>query len=188
MRQASQQDETGFTMAILDLHVREMRLDEVGIRINYFHSASDAHLRLMGVNRALLPSPDDWRKFYEEDYARPISERLNYLLVWELDNEVVGFSSTDQIRFGQQAFMHLHILAASHRHSGLGEQFVKESASAYFRVLELQRLYCQPNAFNVAPNRTLQRAGFRYVLTETTTPSPINDPQPVTRWVLEKAD
>jgi RimJ/RimL family protein N-acetyltransferase len=50
----------------------------------------------------------------------------------------------------------------------------------------LKRLYCQPNAFNIAPNRTLQRAGFRYVETVMATPSAINVPQPVTRWVLDR--
>jgi RimJ/RimL family protein N-acetyltransferase len=170
------------------VQVREMRLDEVGIRIGYFHDASDDHLRLLGVDRALLPTRATWRKFYDDDYARPIHERVNYTLIWELDGEVVGFSSTDQITFGEQAFMHLHILDSTRRDSGLGTQFVKESAAIYLNVLELRRLFCQPNAFNVAANRTLQRAGFRYLLSEHTTPSAINFPQAVTRWVLERPE
>jgi hypothetical protein len=44
-----------------DLDVREMALDEVGIRIAYFHGSSDADLERMGVDRALLPTPDAWR-------------------------------------------------------------------------------------------------------------------------------
>jgi hypothetical protein len=52
----------------------------------------------------------------------------------------------------------------------------------------LRRLFCQPNAFNVAPNRILQRVGFRYVLTAEMRPSAINFPQPLTRWVLERPD
>lgn len=131
------------------LHVREMQLADVDIRIDYFHNASVDHLRLLGVDRALLPSRTAWRRFYEDDYARPICERTNYSLIWELGDEVVGFSSTDQITFGEQAFMHLHILDSTHRRSGLGTQFVKESAAIHFRVLELQRLFCQPSALNV---------------------------------------
>lgn len=169
------------------LRVREMELAEVDLRIAYFHDASDDHLRVLGVDRALLPSRQAWREFYEIDYARPIQNRDNYLLVWELDDEIVGFSSTDQISFGEQAFMHLHILDSGHRRSGMGTQFVRQSAAIYFQVLELQRLYCQPNAFNVAPNRTLQRAGFRYVFTkQQMAPSSINFPQAITRWVLDE--
>lgn len=159
--------------------------DEAHIRIDYFHDASDEHLRMLGVDRVLLPARTAWAKWYRDDYARPIRERENYTLIWELDGEVVGFSSTDHITFGEQAFMHLHLLDPARRRSGLGTQFVRESAAIYFRALELRRLYCQPNALNIAPNRTLQRAGFRYVLSEHSRPSAINCPQIVTRWVLE---
>jgi RimJ/RimL family protein N-acetyltransferase len=164
-----------------------MQLAEVSIRIDYFHNASDEHLRTLGVDRTLLPSRQAWHEFYQVDYARPIEERENYSLVWERAGQIVGFSSTDQIIFGEQAFMHLHILDPGHRRSGLGVQFVRQSAAIYFRVLQLRRLYCQPNAFNVAPNRTLQLAGFRYVFTKPEmVPSAINFPQPTTRWVLEQ--
>jgi RimJ/RimL family protein N-acetyltransferase len=167
------------------LRVREMELSEVGVRIDYFHDSSDDHLRILGVDRGLLPSRTAWRELYETDYARALQDRHSYLLAWEFDGQIVGFSSTDQITCGEQAFMPLHILETHHRQSGMGTQFVRKSAAIYFPVLELQRLYCQPNAFNVAPNRTCQRAGFRYVFTKQLTPSPINFLQPVTRWVLD---
>jgi RimJ/RimL family protein N-acetyltransferase len=162
-----------------------MRPADLGARIDYFHDATEEHLRTMGVDRALLPGKETWRARIEEDFARPIRERTGYALVWELDGNMVGFSSTDQIEFGTQAFMHLHILATEDRRAGMGSEFVKLSAAAYFRAFALERLYCQPNAFNIAPNRTLQRAGFRYEFTKQLQPSPINFPQPVTRWLLE---
>jgi len=167
--------------------VRPLRLDEVPVRIAYFHDASDEYLRKLGVDRALLPSRADWLAYYEEDFARPIAERETYNLAWELDGRLVGFSSTDHIEFGEQALMHLHIIEEPNRRHGLGTEFVRRSADAYFDALELQRLFCQPNAYNVAPNRTLQRAGFRYVYSAEMQPSTINFVQPVTRWVIERA-
>ncbi|MGH7692774.1 MAG: GNAT family N-acetyltransferase [Candidatus Dormibacteria bacterium] len=167
------------------LEAREMQLAEVGIRISYFHDASEEHLKTLGVDRSLLPTRRDWMDFYQADYARPLRDRRNYSLVWEKDGVVVGFSSTDHIQFGQQAFMHLHVLDDSERHHGLGTRFVQLSAPIYLEVLQLERLYCEPNAFNVAPNRTLQRAGFRYLFTHHAQPSAINFPQVTTRWVLE---
>lgn len=163
-----------------------MTLSDVDIRINYFHDASDEHLRLLGINRALLPTRQAWRTFYEEDDERPIEERHNYSLVWELDGQPVGFSSTDRITFGDEAFMHLHVLEPSNRRGGLGTEFVTQSAATYFRDLELKRLFCEPHAFNVAPNRTLQRAGFSYLFTHEATPSSINVPQITTRWILRR--
>ncbi|MCU1489068.1 MAG: uncharacterized protein JWM85_473 [Acidimicrobiaceae bacterium] len=169
------------------LVVREMGLSEVGIRIEYLHGATDAYLKQMGVDRARLASREEFLAFYEADYARPLRERLSYSLVWELDGETVGFSSTDRIVFGKQAFMHLHILSAERRAAGLGTAFVRESAKVYFEVLELERLFCEPNAFNVAPNRTLQRAGFSYLFTHETIAGSINFLQPMTRWMLERS-
>jgi len=165
--------------------VREMLLSEVGIRIRYFHEASDDYLLALGVDRALLPEPDVWLSLHERDFERPLTERENFTLVWELDGQVVGFSALDHIEFGEEAFMHLHIVQPSLRRRGLGANFVKLSASRYFELFDLKRLYCEPNALNVAPNRTLQRAGFTYLFSHEATPGPINFPQVTTRWVLE---
>jgi RimJ/RimL family protein N-acetyltransferase len=167
------------------LTVREMRPDEAPIRIGYFHDATDDYLRMLGVDRALLPTREAWQAFYDEDCARPLAERLTYSVLWELDGEPVGFSSTDRIELGEQAFMHLHVLRPERRRVGLGSAFVRLSARHYFSVLGLRRLFCEPNAFNAAPNRAVQRAGFRYLFSHETTPGPINFFQVTTRWVLE---
>jgi hypothetical protein len=53
-------------------------------------------------------------------------------------------------------------------------------------MLKLKSLFCEPNAFNIGPNRTLQKAGFKYVKTHMTVPGPLNFHQAVTRWVLER--
>jgi RimJ/RimL family protein N-acetyltransferase len=166
--------------------VRPLEPDEVDVRIDYFHDASDDYLLHLGVDRALLPSRDAWRAYYAADFAKPLAERDTYNLAWELDGRIVGFSSVDNIAFGEEAFMHLHIVEESRRRSGLGTEFVHLSVAEYFRALDLKRLFCQPNAFNVAPNRTLQRVGFRYVFTKEMQPSAINFPQPITRWVIER--
>jgi hypothetical protein len=139
------------------LVVREMQIAEVGIRIDYFHDSSDQYLLMLGVDRASLPSREAWRSSYEEDYARPIEDRESYLLIWELDGRTVGFSSTDRIVFGEEAFMHLHIVTTELRHQGYGTEFVKESARQYFRTLELERLFCEPNFLQATTRWMLDR-------------------------------
>ena len=57
------------------------------------------------------------------------------------------------------------------------------TAAHLCETFALRRLYCEPNAFNVAPNRTLQRAGFRYVRSREGCPGPINTYQVTTIWV-----
>ena len=81
--------------------------------------------------------------------------------------------------------MHLHIVHPEPRAAGLGTRFVGLTAAHYCDVLQLNRLYCEPNAFNVAPNRTLQRAGFRYVRSRQCRPAPINTYQTTTVWLYE---
>ena len=62
-----------------------------------------------------------------------------------------------------------------------------EAATARgFERLKLKRLFCEPHAFNVAPNRTLQKAGFKYLKTHMTVPGPLNFHQAVNRWVIER--
>lgn len=78
--------------------------------------------------------------------------------------------------FGEQGFMHLHMLEASKRKMGFGAQFVLLSVRHSFEMMELHHLYCEPNACNVAPNRTLHKAGFRYLFSHEATPSAINFP------------
>lgn len=82
--------------------------------------------------------------------------------------------------------MHLHVADAGQRTKGIGAACVAKSVEIYFRELKLKRLFCEPNAFNVGPNRTLQKAGFKYLKTHMTVPGPLNFRQAVTRWVVER--
>jgi len=170
------------------LAVRPMDQDGARLAVDYFHDASDEHLDRMGVERDLLPERDDWMRAFAAEERRPLGQRSSYGIVWELDGQVVGFSRTERIRLGEQAFMHLHILQVPDRRQGHGARFVRLSAHHYFDVLGLRRLHCEPNAYNVAPNRALQRAGFRYVDTHDDAPTPLNPYQPLTRWTLDRPD
>jgi RimJ/RimL family protein N-acetyltransferase len=163
-----------------------MQLDEVGVIIDYFHQSTAAHLAMMGVDPAKLPEPATWLQRYTDEYSKPIESRKTILLIWKANGATVGFSTADKIIYGQEAYMHLHVIRPEQRNRGIGTLCVKESAKSYFESLRLQRLYCQPNAFNVAPHRTLQSAGFKYLKTYETVPGLLNCYQAVTLWVLEK--
>jgi RimJ/RimL family protein N-acetyltransferase len=162
-----------------------MALAEVGVVIDYFHDATPEHLEKMGVDPTRLPGRSDWRARYLAEYRKPIPERSTLLVIWKLDDSPVGFSTSEKIVYGERAHMHLHIVDPQLRGSGIGSAALPETIALYFRELKLKRLFCEPNAFNVAPNRTLQRVGFRYVKTYTTVPGPLNYHQAVSRWVFE---
>lgn len=170
----------------MDPQVRTMRLEETPLIVDYFHRSTPEHLELLGVDPTRLPPRRQWLEHYAAEFAKPVEARRSLLLVW-LDGETpVGFSTADRIVFGQEAYMHLHVLEPERRASGLGAACVRASARLYFELLNLKHLHCEPHAFNVAPNRTLQKAGFKYVKTHWTVPGPLNFRQAVTRWVMER--
>jgi hypothetical protein len=164
---------------------RPMQLSETGLIIDYFHSASPEYLNALGVDPSRLPDRAQWKARFEQRFALPIEERNFFAILWEIDGRAAGWSSADKIVFGQEAYMHLHMLDPDRRRVGNGTFFVRESAKIYFDTLRISRLFCEPHALNVAPNRTLQAAGFKYVKTHETVPGPFNFHQPVTRWMLE---
>jgi RimJ/RimL family protein N-acetyltransferase len=169
----------------MSLIVREMTLEEVGIIVDYFHDSTPEHLDVLGVDPTRLPSRREWRARYAAEYDQPAGRRSTLLVIWEHEGSAVGFSTADRISYGEQAHMHLHIIDEERRRSGIGCACLRQTARLYFEKLRLRRLFCEPNAFNVAPNRTLQKAGFTYVKTYMTVPGPLNFHQAVTRWVLD---
>lgn len=170
----------------MQVTVREMRFEETSLVIDYFHGATPEHLEMLGVDPTRLPSPDAWRERLRREFSQPPDKRAVFFVSWLVDDRPVGFSSCDKIVFGEQASMHLHVVEADRRREGVGTECVRRSVEIYFAMLRLKRLFCEPNAFNAGSNRTLQKAGFRYLMTHKTVPGPLNYHQAVTRWVIER--
>ena len=170
----------------MEIEVRELAPEEVHIVIDYFHGSTPEHLERMGVDPTRLPHRANWRERLAADFARPMDQRERLYLAWLADGAITGFSSCDRITFGERANMHLHVIADGNRRRGFGAECVQRSVELYFRKLQLKSLFCEPNAFNEAPNRTLQKAGFKYLKTHMTVPGPMNTHQAVTRWVVER--
>ncbi len=170
----------------MTLAVREMMGSEIDVIIDYYMRATPEYLEILGVDPSRLPPPQSWRERFERELALPIEQRGWIVVIWLSDDQPVGFSTSDKITFGEQANMHLHVIDPERRNQGIGAECVRRSADFYFERLRLNRLFCEPNAFNVAPNRALQKAGFKYLKTHMTVPSRINYHQAVTRWVIER--
>ena len=170
----------------MTLTVREMMSSEVNIIIQYFQDSTPEHLEILGVDPSRLPPAQSWRERLQRECTLSIEQRAMMLVIWLSDDQPVGFSTSDKIRYGEQAHMHLHVTEPERRHQGTGVECVRRSADIYFERLKLKWLFCEPNAFNVPPNRTLQKAGFKYLKTHMTVPGPLNFRQAVTRWVMER--
>jgi RimJ/RimL family protein N-acetyltransferase len=170
----------------MELQVREMRSEETSLVIDYFHSSTPEHLEMLGVDPTRLPPKEAWASMFKLQNDLPISERKGFFVTWLEAGRAIGFSSCDKIVFGRQANMHLHVTEPTQRQRGIGAECVRRSVDIYFRKLEIKQLFCEPNAFNIGPNRTLQRAGFKYLKTHMTVPGPLNFHQAVNRWLFEQ--
>jgi RimJ/RimL family protein N-acetyltransferase len=170
----------------MTLLVREMLPSEAHVVTSYFHNSTPEFLENMGVDPTRIPTIGIWQDRIAQQYALPPERRAAAVVLWLMEDKPVGFSSCDKIVYGEHATMHLHVLQPERRQSGIGTPGVRQSAAIYFDMLKLKSLFCEPNAFNIAPNRTLQKAGFKYLKTHMTVPGPLNYHQAVTRWMVER--
>jgi RimJ/RimL family protein N-acetyltransferase len=167
----------------------ESPADYLGM-IDYFHGASDDLLARMGVDRGRLPARQDWleRAWRDHERAEEDPQRDRFHVAWMLDGAVVGHSSINQIRRGDSASAHLHLWRADLRRAGIGGDFFRRSVSYYFTHFDLQVLRVEPYAENAAPNRVVEKLGFRFVKRYRTVPGPLNFEQEVNRYEMQRAE
>lgn len=170
------------------LSVRELHAEDIDAIADYWLTSDLAYLEGMGVDVTRMPRREEWRQMLNEQLATPLKEKKSYALIWEVDGQAIGHSNINKIVFGKEAYMHLHIWYPEVRKKGYGVQLIRQSLPYYFQNYELQTLYCEPYALNPAPNRTLERAGFRTVKEYVTTPGWINFEQPVRLWAISRQE
>jgi RimJ/RimL family protein N-acetyltransferase len=128
-----------------------MRREDAQLVVRYFHGLTpDDHAR-MGIDPAKVPDATEWISRLQEDLSRPLAERLGHVVLWEVDGAPVGHSSIGNLERPSHGHMHLHMWRSDLRARGHGRVLVLESVKRYLELFGLQVVYCQPNAFNVAP-------------------------------------
>jgi len=152
--------------------------------IRYFLDAEDAFLRGMGADRSRFPTREKWLDEILADQQKPDEQKERIYLGWFYGGRLVGHSSVNQIKIGEEAFVHLHLWDPRLRRDGVGTEFFRRSVDYFRKRLKLKRIICEPYAENPAPNRVLQKLGFTFVRRYNTVPGPINLEQDVNRWEL----
>ena len=170
------------------LSVRELEARDIDAITNYWLSADAAYLQGMGVDIAKMPTAEEWRTMLTEQLNTPLREKKSYCMIWEVDGKAVGHSNINKIDYGEEAYMHLHIWEAEVRKKGYGTRLIRLTVPHFFKQYALKKLYCEPYALNQAPNKTLEKAGFRFVREYRTVPGWINFEQPVCLWEMSKEE
>src|SRR5436190_11634651 len=140
----------------------------------------------MGVDLDKLPKRDDFIQMLTTQIQSDYRNKKSYALIWEVDGKQIGHSNINPIVFGNTAKMHLHIWKPDYRRKGVGTELVRKSLPFYFKNFELKEIICEPYALNPAPNKTLEKVGFKFVKRYTTVPGSVNFEQEVNQWSLSK--
>jgi RimJ/RimL family protein N-acetyltransferase len=168
------------------LSVREIQSEDIERITNYWMNAEDAFLLGMGVDLSKMLKREQWIEMLSQQISQPYTEKKSYCTIWEVNGKAVGHSNVNKIIFGQEAYMHLHMWDSTIRSKGYGMQLVKLSLGYFFKNLKLKTIYCEPYALNPAPNKTLEKLGFRFVKEYITIPGMLNFEQPVNLWELSQ--
>ena len=169
------------------LNIRELQQSDIPLIIDYWLNSESNYLANMGADISKVPDRAEWTQMLEEQLQQDYKDKKSYCLIWEVDGKPIGHSNVNKIVFGQEAFMHLHVWYDEFRSKGLGVQFVNMGLPYFFKNLQLQKIYCEPYALNPAPNKTVEKAGFKLVKEYITTPGSLNFEQPVKLWEISSA-
>ena len=171
-----------------NLFVRELQNTDIEHITNYWLGSPDGHLVGMGVDLSKLPTKEDMTAMLLSQLEKSNPEKQSYCIIWEVDGKSVGHCNINQIKFGEQAYMHLHLWKPNLRQKGDGLKLLKMTLPFFFKNYKLKNLFCEPYALNPAPNKTLEKIGFNFVKKHTTIPGSLNFEQEVNLWVLSFED
>jgi [ribosomal protein S5]-alanine N-acetyltransferase len=167
------------------LSVREIEANDFESIVDYFLQADKNFLFALGVDVHKLPGREEWLKLLFYEFKQPIKKKKFYYLIWLLNGKPIGHSNINKIIFGEEAYMHLHMWCPEKRQQGIGLAFMKLSLRFYFDNFKLKKLFCEPNAKNLATNKTLEKLGFDFITQLDTTPGWLNFFQTVNRWGMD---
>jgi RimJ/RimL family protein N-acetyltransferase len=170
----------------MSLIVREIEVKDIDSLLNYWYNSSDEHFLKMGADSSKLPNRNDFFNALVKQINSPFKKKQAYALIWEENGVPIGHSNVNNIVFGKDAFMHLHVWNIDKRKKGSGTILVQKSLPFYFEKLQLETLFCQPYALNPAPNKTLENVGFEFVKKHTTIPGSLNFKQEVNLWKMTR--
>lgn len=167
------------------LQVRLLEVKDIELIADYWLLSDSEFMVGMGVDLAKIPSREGLSNMLCQQLETPLEQKASYALIWEANGTAVGHSNVNGIEFGKRATMHLHLWNSETRRKGMGTELLRQSLSFYFKDLQLKTLWCEPYALNPAPNKTLEKVGFRFVKRYTTVPGWLNFEQEVNQWRMD---
>ncbi len=168
------------------IEVREITEEDIDLIADYWLKSDPDFLISMGVDLNKLPSREHLSEILATQIKLPDPKKASLALIAQIKGIAGGHCNVNNIVFGKEATMHLHLWQSKNRMKGHGTQMVCRSLPIFFERLKLETIWCEPYAINPAPNRTLDRIGFEFVKKYVTIPGSLNFEQEVNRYKLTK--
>jgi len=137
------------------LEVRPLAARDIPLIADYWLRSDRDFLVGMGVDLGKLPTREQLTAMLTTQVQLPDTEKASLALIAEIDGRPSGHCKVNNITYGQEATMHLHLWQADSRRKGLGTAMVQAALPVFFERLQLKTIRCEPYALNPAPNRTL---------------------------------
>lgn len=168
------------------MEIRLLTKNDIDFIADYWLKSDKEFLINMGVDLSKLPTREGLTKMLQTQIQLPDSEKSSLALILYVDNKPLGHCNVNNIVYGQEASMHLHLWNKSDRRKGLGTQMVIASLPVFFDRLQLKTIWSEPYSKNPSPNRTLKNIGFELVKRYVTIPGSLNFEQEVNQWKMTK--
>lgn len=169
---------------ISGLMVRDLNQADLPLIVNYWLQSTPDYLESLGVDLKKLPSRSGLLSMLQKQLNSNDNEKDSLALIAVFEGVPIGHCNVNKIIFGEEAYLHLHLWNAQSRKQGLGTGMVLMSVPLFFSRLKLKTLWCEPYALNPAPNKTLEKIGFKWIKRHLTVPGSLNFEQEVNLWKL----
>ncbi|MFK8005079.1 MAG: GNAT family N-acetyltransferase [Saprospiraceae bacterium] len=167
-----------------EITVREVEKNDIQYIVGYWNNASTEDLLAMGIDVNNIDTLKNLGARLEKQLMLSNEDKAAFVLVALLDKKPIGHCYVNNLIFGKEAFMHLHIWQNNSHKKGMGSAMVRQSIPYFFEKLKLQTLFCEPAAMNLGPNKTLEKIGFKFIKKYTTIPAGWTFQMEVNRWEM----
>jgi ribosomal-protein-alanine N-acetyltransferase len=168
--------------------VREVEKDDIQHIVGYWNNSTTEDLLAMGIDVNNIGPLKNLGDRLEQQLELSYEEKAAFVLVAMMDGKLVGHCYVNNLIFGKEAFIHLHIWQTTTHKKGMGSEMVRQSIPHFFEKLKLQTLFCEPSAKNPGPNKTLERIGFKFIKKHLTIPAGWTFQLEVNRWEMNLKD
>jgi hypothetical protein len=136
--------------------IRDLCESDIESIVRYWCESGDDHLDFLGIDRALLGSPDLIRQRFQAAVPSGDPGQANIAFAILLDGAITGYTLLNRYS-AENNYSHWHITDPRRRAAGLSTALYPYRIKTYFDAASIARLIHQTRTRNSGVNRMLDR-------------------------------